>query len=97
MAKFTKSSTTGHSMAKLPELATRKQSQAKLPKFYTNVLQMLAAGAAVVDELLEDSCQLVAVVEKLLEDNCHYCPRQNLEDICVNISVRVENMNKSRY
>ena len=52
---------------------------------------------AVVDELLEDSCPLVAVVEELLEDNCHYCHRQDLEDVCVNISVMVENMTESHY
>ena len=39
----------------------------------------------------------LAVEAELLEDNCHYCHRQDLEDVCVNISVMVENMTKSHY
>ena len=39
----------------------------------------------------------LAVEAELLEDNCHYCPPQDLEDVCVNISVFVENMTISHY
>ena len=51
----------------------------------------------VVDELLEDSCKFLAVAEEHLEDNCQFCHRQDLEDVCFNILLMVDNLNKSHY
>ena len=83
MVKLPKLDTREHCIATLPKLATRARSEAKLPKLLYKCPPNVGGS--------------VAVVEELLEDNCHYCPRQNLEDICVNIFVRVEDMIKSCY
>ena len=106
-AKWSELATRGCSRAKLLKLATRGwfggqvahighqvalQAQIKHQSYKCPPKMFGGRGIVFGGQL-----STLAVAEELLEDNCQFCHRQDLEDVCFNILLMVENLNKSHY